>query len=172
MPTIIAIRRGALALLLAATAVGAAEAQMAAPDSRLSCRCTGAPFTLSDGLARFHVALDDHSSEPNAVVLMKFINQAGTVVTAATVTLSPGRSATLELPRGSGVYRVQADVFESSTNVHFSERRTVVASLDQQMRAVGQATSGPTGLPGEDIIFQWIGPGPIVPCAKVNLPAQ
>jgi hypothetical protein len=164
-----AMTRGALALLLATTFVGAAEAQTPPPNSRLSCRCTGAPFTLADGIARFHVALDDHSSEPSVFVLMKFINQAGTVVAAGTVTIFPGRSATLELPRGSGVYRVQAEVFESSTNVHFSERRTVVTSVDQQMRAVGQSSSGPTGLLGDDVIFQWIGPGPIVPCDKVNL---
>lgn len=160
----IAMTRGALALLLASAVAGAAEAQTAVPNSRLSCRCTGAPFTLSDGIARFHVALDDNSSEPSVTVVMKFINAAGTVVKAGTATIRPGGSATLEYRAvGTGLYRVQAEAFESLTTVTFSERRTVVSSLEQQIRAVGQASSGP-GLPADDVIFQWIGPGPIVPC--------
>ena len=87
----IAMKRGALALLLASAVVGAAEAQTPRRTTRRTARCTGALFTLSGGTARFHVALDDNSSEPGIFVLMRFINQAGTVVKTRTATIGPGR---------------------------------------------------------------------------------
>ena len=49
MFTTIAMKRGALALLLASAVVGAAEAQTLPPDASRSGNCTGGLFTLTDG---------------------------------------------------------------------------------------------------------------------------
>jgi hypothetical protein len=144
----IALKSAALALLLASTIVGAAEAQTLPPDARRSGSCTGGLFTLSEGAARFHVTLDDDSSEPSILVVMRFINQVGTVVkTTRPVAIGPGGSASSEL-RASGLFRVQADTYESSTNINFSERRTVLCSLE----------SGVPPAPGSAEGFRPIGP--------------
>jgi hypothetical protein len=154
----IAVKRAALALLLTSAVVGAAEAQTVPPDSRRSGYCTGGLFTLSGGSARFHVALDDDSSEPGIGVVMRFINQAGAVVKAMTVNIGPGGSATLEY-RGSGLYRVQAETFESSTNSNSSERRSVVCSQELLVTIMG---------PGGEDIGRLIGPPVWVPWFRVE----
>lgn len=125
----IAMKRVALALLVASTVVGAAEAQLPPAGTRLTGYCTGPLFTLSGGTAKFYVALDDNSSEPSVLVRMRFIDQNGTVVKARTANIGPSGSATLEY-RGSGLYRVQAETFESLINLNFSDRRTVVGSVE------------------------------------------
>ena len=125
----IAMKTGTLALLLATTFVGAAEAQTPPAGTTRAVYCTGGLFTLAGSTARFHVALDDDSAEPNVLVLMRIIDQVGKVVQTKGVSLGPGRSATLE-QSGSGLYRVQAETFESSSNLHFSDRRIVVGSVE------------------------------------------
>ena len=97
------------------------------PDYSRASYCAGGLFTLPGGTAKFHVALDDDSSQPSVFVLMRFINHNGTVVRARTVTIDPGGSATLEYS-GSGVYRMQAETFEPS--ISLSNRRSVVASWE------------------------------------------
>ena len=124
----IAMARGALALLLATTFVGAAEAQTPPPGTSRAAYFTGGLFTLSGDTARFAVTLDDNNSEPILLVLMRIIDQAGNVVQTKGVRLGPGQSATLE-HSGWGLYRVQAETFEFSSPINFSDRRTVVASV-------------------------------------------
>jgi hypothetical protein len=113
----VAITRAALVLLLASAGAGAAEAQTAQaiipPDARRTTQCAAGLFTLT-GTASFHVTLDDYSSREAVFVVMRFINPQGLVVKSKTVSIGPGGSATLEL-RGSGLYRVRADAFESSS---------------------------------------------------------
>ena len=152
MFTTITAKRAGLALILAATAIGAAGAQRIPPDTRRTGYCTGGLSTLTGSFARFHVALDDDSSEPGIFVVMRFINQAGTVIRSRTANIAPGEAATLEY-RGSVVlYRVQAEIFESSDHVNRSNRRTVEAS--QEAEAALFTAAGDTG-------FRLIGPGPI-----------
>jgi hypothetical protein len=129
MFTPIAMKTGALALMLASTLAGAASAQTQNPPQNYSRAgyCAGGLFTLPGGSAKFHVALDDDSSQPSVFVLMRFINQSGTVVTVRTATIAPGGSATLEYS-GSGLYRMQAETFEPL--ISLSDRRSVVASLE------------------------------------------
>jgi hypothetical protein len=163
----IAVKSAAFALLLVGAVVGAVDAQtISIPldsiprDARQRCKSAGGLFPLSNGTARFYVSLDDGSSEPDIFVVMRFINHVGTVVKSSTVRIVPGGSAMLEYS-GTGFYRVQAEAFDPATSLRFSKWRTVVPSLSysQEVRAV----SGPGGLLGNDIIFQWVGPGPIDP---------
>jgi hypothetical protein len=145
----IALKRGALALLLASAVVGAADAQTLPPDARRSAYCNGGLFTLTEEAAKFHIALDDDSTEPGIFVLMQFINQSGAVVKSRTANIGPGGSATLEY-RGSGLYRVHAEIFESSSNVNFSDRRTLLPSMER--------TSAAPSTPGSSEGFRPIGP--------------
>jgi hypothetical protein len=124
----VAIKSVALVLLLAGAGVGAAEAQTTIPpDARRTAQCAPGVFTLTGGTAAFHVTLDDYSSKPAVFVVMRFINPQGVVVRSRTVTLGPGGSAMLEY-RGSGLYRVRADAFESSS-ADSSEETKLLASL-------------------------------------------
>ena len=154
----IAVKSAALALFLTSAVVTAAEAQTIPPDARRSGYCNGGLFTLSEGAARFHIALDDDSSEPGIFVVMRYINQIGTVVKTRTVNIGPGASATLEY-RGSGLYRVQAETFESSINNNSSERRSVVCSQELLVSILG---------PGGEDIGRLIGPPVWVPWFRVE----
>ena len=160
----IAVKSGALALLLAGAVAGAADAQTTIPtiprDATQRCKCAGGLFTLTNGTARFYVSLDDNSSEPDIFVVMRFIDHVGTVVKTQNVSIRPGASAMLEY-RGTGFIRAQAEAFDPATSLRFSKWRTVATSLSyrEEMLAVG---SGP-GLLGSDVIFKYIGPGPIDP---------
>jgi hypothetical protein len=148
----------ALALLLTITLVGAAEAQTPPPaGTRLASQCAGAPFSLDGSPAKFHLALDDHASEPSLVAVMRFIDQSGRVVREKTVSLGAGKSTTLDF-RGSGLFRVQAEIYELLSSVDLSERRTIVAGMD--------ATTKITGPNGENIGIL-IGPPRWVPCADL-----
>ena len=151
MFTLIALKRGALAAMLAGTVVGVAGAQTQSPPQNYSRAgyCAGGLFTLPGGVAKFHVALDDDSSQPSVFVLMRFINQQGTVVRAKTVMIAPGGSATLEYS-GAGLYRMQAETYEPL--ISLSNRRSVVSSGE---------------LFGADG-FRLIPPGPWRPCEFVN----
>ena len=106
------IQRSALVLLLASAVVAAPQAQTPPPDLTRTTYCTSGPFTLSGGTALFHLALDDDGSEPGGFVVMRVINQNGAVVKSKAVSIGAGASASLEY-RGSGLYRVQAETFES-----------------------------------------------------------
>jgi hypothetical protein len=121
------MKRGALVLLLASAVVSGAEAQSIPTGATPSCKVVGGSFTLTGGPATFHLALDDHRFEQSAFVVMRFIDQNGTVVRSRTVNLDAGATVSLEY-RGTGLYRVQAEVFELPGP--FSDRRTVVGSVE------------------------------------------
>jgi len=130
------------------TVVGAAGAQVAVR----TCTMAGAPFTLTDGAAWFHVALDDDGSQPGVIVLMRFIDQNGTVVRSSKVSIAAGGSATLNY-RGTGLYRVQAEIFDVPRNF-WSDRRVVVGSVE----VVPNIILSP-------IADRPVGPGPwLIPC--------
>jgi hypothetical protein len=148
----IAIRRGALALLLANTVVGAAWAQTPPPDFNRTGYCTAGLSTLTGSFARFHVALDDDSTEPGIFVVMRFINQAGAVIKSRTANIGPGGSATLEYRGPSVLYRVQAEIFESAHNANPTGRRTVVPSVESEAALFTAAGDGG---------YRLIGPGPM-----------
>src|SRR5262245_14358336 len=164
MFNIIAVKRAAFALLFVGAVAGAADAQAIIPsiprDAPQRCKCAGGLFTLSNGTARFFVSLDDNSLEPDIFVVMRFIDQSGRVAKSQTVSLHPGASAMLERS-GPGFYRAQTEAFDPATSLRLTKFRTVATSLavNQEMLATG---SGP-GLLGSDIIFKYIGPGPIDP---------
>ena len=160
MLTTITATRAGLALILAATAIGVAGAQRIPPDTRRIGYCTGGLSTLTGSFARFHIALDDDSTEPGIFVVMRFIDQAGTVIRSKTANIAAGRSATLEYRGPSVLYRVQAEIFESRDLVNRSDRRTV--ELSQEAEAALFTAAGDAG-------FRLIGPGPIkVPCNYVQ----
>jgi hypothetical protein len=129
MFTLNSLKIGALSLMLATTVAGAAWAQTQSPPQGYSRvgSCAGGLFTLSGGTAKFHVALDDDSSQPSVFVLMRFINSNGTVVRVRTAMIAPGGSATLDYS-GSGLYRMQAERYEPS--ISLSDRRSVVTSWE------------------------------------------
>ena len=129
MFTIIAIKRGVLALLMTGSIVSVAGAQIltTATKQEPAAYCTGGLLTLTAGVVKFHVSLDDLKSGPLGFVRMRLIDYDGTVVKTEDVWLRPGQSATLELS-GSGLYRAQAELFESVTDL--SVRRRVVGTAE------------------------------------------
>jgi hypothetical protein len=157
---ILTIKRSALAVVLAGAVVATSEAQAAPPGFTIAGYCTGGLSTLTGSFARFHIALDDDSSEPGIVVVMRYVNEAGTVIKSKTANIVPGGSATLEY-RGSAVlFRAQAEIFESLDLINRSRRRTVVASEERE--AALFTAAGDAG-------FRLIGPGPMrVSCVDLN----
>ena len=83
---------------------------------------------------------------------MRFIDQAGTVVAGQDRDHRPGSVRNARIPRVAAVYRVQAETFESSSDVNFSDRRTVVARAGASEADI--FGSAATRLSGS------IGPGP------------
>jgi hypothetical protein len=158
MFTSIALKRVALVLVLGAAVVAAAEAQTIPPNFRRATYCAGGMFTLTGGIATFHVALDDNPSEPSVFVVLRFIDQKGTVVKATGVSIGPGGSASLQY-QGTGLYRVQAETFESAGSAYFSDRRNVVTSLE-----ISVDVGGPDGT----VSARLIGPGPWAPCVALK----
>jgi len=146
------MQKSALVVALAGAVVATPEAQSPPPDFNRTGYCTGGLSTLTGSFARFHVALDDDSSEPGIVVVMRFINQAGTVFKSRTANIGPGGSATLEYRGPSVVYRVQAEIFESSIHTSSSDRRAVVASQESEVAPFTAAGDGG---------FRLVGPGPM-----------
>jgi hypothetical protein len=159
MFTTAAMKRFALVLLSAGAVAGAAEAQTIPPGSPRSGQCNGGLFTLPGGTASFHVALDDDSSEPGILVLMRIISQNGTVVKSRTASLAPGGSATLE-HRGTGLYRMQAETYEYPNSIYLSGRRTVVASSEVIVEVAPQ-----NGTEGGRLI----GPVNWIPCRELGV---
>lgn len=124
------MRAGAVLVLLASMLVGVAEAQRAPRGTRRPGYCTGGPFTLTGGHVKFHVALDDRELEPAAAVLMRLIDQDGSVVMSRRVELQPGQSATLEFS-GVGLFRAQAETVDLlSQGARVSDRRAVVSTVE------------------------------------------
>ena len=154
-----AVKSAALALLLTSAGVGAVAAQTIPPEFRRSGSCTGGLSTLTGSFARFHVALDDDSDQPGIIVVMRFINHAGTVIRSKTAAIGAGGSATLEYRGPSVLYRVQADIYESLANVAFSDRRSYVGSGETEVSLID----------ANDIQgYRLVGPGPMkVSCTPV-----
>jgi hypothetical protein len=115
--------------------------------------------TLTGRFARFYVTLDDEGSEPGIFVVMRFIDQVGTVVKSRSVNIGPGGSAALEYRGQGSLYRVQADIYEPSGHVTPSRRRTYVASQEQEATLIDA---------GDIYGYRLIGPGPMkVQCTAV-----
>ena len=134
MMTTIAMKRVALVVVLASGFVGAAEAQTIPPDATRTCKVAGGAFTMSADTASFHLTLDDHASAPATFVVMKFINQSGAVVRSRTTSIDPGASATLEFS-GTGLYRVQAEIFDLP-GTSFGNGRAISGSIELRQTVV------------------------------------
>ena len=106
-----AMKRVALALVLAGAVVGTAEADVTIPkDAARTCKCATGLVKAEQGTSSFHVTLDEYG--PGSVyVAMRFIDAAGTILKSQVVLLRRGASASLDFT-GAGLVRVQADVFE------------------------------------------------------------
>ena len=116
-----------LLLLLTGVAVGVAGAQIAGTFQRTGSTSTGL-FTIHDGEAvNFSVSLDDDSSGPVGRVLMRLIDDQGTVKVGRLVSLAPGRSATLPY-NVPGRYRAQFEKQESTPSL--SDRRSVAGTVE------------------------------------------
>jgi hypothetical protein len=123
----IAVKSGALGLVLLGVVVGVAGAQVVDVFRRVASGGTGL-FTVSAGeAARFNVSLDDDTGGPVGRVQMRLIDHRGVVVAKRLVTLAPGQSATMthNVP---GQYRVQADLLESAFD--FTDRRAVASTVE------------------------------------------
>ncbi len=145
------IQRSALVVLLAGAVVATSEAQTPPPGFDRTGYCTGGLSSLTGSFARFHIALDDDSTESGIFVVMRFIDDAGTVIRSKTANIAAGGSATLEYRGPSVLYRVQAEVFESRDLINRSSRRTVRLSEEEASMFTAAADGG----------FLLIGPGPI-----------
>ena len=63
---------------------------------------------------------------------MRFIDQAGTVIRSKTANIAAGGSTTLEYRGPSVLYRVQAEIFESSDLINRTSRRNVEPSEERK----------------------------------------
>jgi hypothetical protein len=123
------MQRGALAVLLVTMLAGVADAQKPTPGTRRTGYCTGGLFTLVGGQVKFHVSLDDRELQPATLVLMRLIDEEGTVVKTQNALLEAGQSATLE-HSAAGLFRVQAETFDSTAVTRLSDRRRVVGMVE------------------------------------------
>ena len=143
----IGMKRVALVAVLASAVAGAAEAQTIPPDATRTCKVASGAFTMSADTASFHLTLDDLTSAPATFVVMKFINQSGAVVRSRTTSIDAGASATLEFS-GTGLYRVQAEIFDLP-GTSFGNGRAISGSIELRQTVVN----------GTDK-FRFIPPGP------------
>ena len=122
------LMKSVLALLFTTVADVTARAQIVAvPQTTLpQGYCTGGPFSLTAGEAKFHVALDDSLPAPAMKITLRIYDAAGTAVASRTVTL-PARTATSLEFRGAGLFWVQAS-FDSLLEA--SARRETVGSVE------------------------------------------
>lgn len=123
----IAVKNGALGILLLGAVVGLASAQVVDTYQRQGSLSTGL-FTLAAGeVLNFNVTLDDDSSGPVGKVYMRLIDDRGTVKASKLVSLGPGQSATLpySVP---GRYRAVFELRESTLNL--SDRRAVASTVE------------------------------------------
>jgi hypothetical protein len=157
---ILTIQRSALVVVLAGAVVATSEAQTPPAGFNRTGYCTGGLSTLTGSFSRFHIALDDETTEPGVFVVMRFIDQAGTVIRSKTANIAAGGSATLEYRGPSVLYRVQAEIFDSLDLINRTSRRNVEPSEEREVALFTAA--GDAG-------FRLIGPGPIkVTCVNVN----
>jgi hypothetical protein len=98
-----------IALMLTAVAAATVNAQIVAvprnPPSQGTC--TGGPFNLTAGGARFYFVFDDDLSAPPMRVTLRFYNAGGSEVASRRVTLPARRATTLEFS-GTGLFWAQA----------------------------------------------------------------
>jgi hypothetical protein len=117
-----------LALMLTAVAAGTVNAQIiAVPPPLPQGHCTGGPFSLTAGEAKFHVALDDALPALPMKVTLRLYDAGGSLVASRTVTALPARSATTLEFSGAGLFYAQAS-FDSILNP--SDRREVFGSVE------------------------------------------
>ena len=123
------LMKSVLALVLTTVAAVTARAQIVAvPQTTLpQGYCTGGPFSLTAGEAKFYVALDDSLPAAAMKITLRFYDAAGTVVASRTVTTLPVRTATSLEFSGAGLFWAQAS-FDSLPEA--SARRETVASVE------------------------------------------
>ena len=156
----VAVKRSALALVLASAVAGAAEAQtaMVPPDARRSYKCSTSLFTIPEGhTASFSVTLDEYGPEQGVYAVMRFLNPLGILMKHRTTTIRPGASVTLD-HSVAGQYRLQAELF-------------VPASPTGTLTVRGESSAQASlSLNGTDIA-RFIGPPiwtlALVPCVNV-----
>jgi hypothetical protein len=130
MFTITRMQRGALAVLLVAMSAAVADAQKPTPGPRRSRYCASGLFTLVAGHVKFHVSLDDRALQPATLVVLRLIDDEGTVVKTRNAVLEPGQSTTLDYS-AVGLFRVQAEAFETTAaTTRLSDRRRVVGMVE------------------------------------------
>jgi hypothetical protein len=119
---------GVIALMLTVVAAATVNAQIVAapPDPPSPGNCTGGPFTLTAGEAKFHIALDDNLPAPSMRVTLRFYDAGGSEVASRTVTLPARRATTLEFS-GTGLFWAQAS-FDSLPNA--GPRRTTLGRVE------------------------------------------
>lgn len=147
------IQRSALVIVLAGAVVATSEAQTPPPGFERAASFAGGLSTLPASFAKFHVALDDDTTEPDIFVVMRIIDQAGTVIRSTTANIAAGRSATLEYRGPSVLYRFQAEIFEPQYLINRTSRRTAMIYEAESSLFTAAAGKG----------FLLIGPGPIDP---------
>jgi hypothetical protein len=111
----IAVKRGALALLLTSSLSGVAGAQVIVtpppPPSAQTGYCIGGPFTITSGVVLVHFALDGESEAPDVRVRIRLYDEAGNIVaTRRVATLARGTTVTLRYSGSAVVVRPQATV--------------------------------------------------------------
>ena len=134
-----AITRGALALVLTSMLGGVAGAQLAPPGTQRTGYCPGGPVTVGGrSTVALNISLDEIARAPAGLVLMRIIDQRGTVVASRSVWLQPGQTASL-VYTGSGLLRGQAETFESlDTLTTLGARRSYPSTFEVfgEIRAV------------------------------------
>ena len=123
----VAMKRVALALLLASAVAGTAEANVAIPaDARRTQKCSTGLVKAEQGTSWFHVTLDEYGPESGVYVAMRFIDAVGNTLRSQTFALRRGVSVSLDYT-GAGFVRVQADVFQLNPNLRAES--AILASL-------------------------------------------
>jgi len=119
---------GVLALMLTAAAAVTVNAQIVAnPQPLPQGHCTGGPFSLIAGEAKFHIALDDALPALPMKVTLRLYDAQGSLVASRTVTALPARTITTLEFRDAGLFYAQAS-FDSILNP--SERRETFGSVE------------------------------------------
>jgi len=160
MFTTVAMKRGALALVLASAVVGAAEANVTIPlDARRTHKCSTGMLRAVEGTSSFHVTLDEYGPE-SVYVAMRFIDTVGNTVKSQTFHLRRGGTASLDFT-GAGLVRVQADVFQLNPNLRGES--AILASLSLNGTDIGRFIGPP-------IWYQFLIACPTIPSVATSLP--
>jgi hypothetical protein len=120
--------KSVIALMLTAVAAATVNAQIVSTPRTPPPQgtCTGGPFNLTGGEAKFHIALDDDLPAPSMRVTLRLYDAGGSEVASRTVTLRARGATTLEF-RGTGLFWAQAS-FDSLANA--GPRRTTFGMLE------------------------------------------